>query len=92
MEFNKIKHNKEASFNLIHTNLASIAKHHNLQLTLPLLKTKFDFIGITEHKINKEKNTPISNIDIPGYQAFLYDYLETTHGRTGFYIKKLSGF
>ena len=38
-EINKIKHNKEASFNLIHTNLASIAKHHdNLQLTSSLLK------------------------------------------------------
>ena len=63
-EFNQINHNKEASFNLIHTNLASIAKHHDdLQLTLSLLKTKFDVIGITEHKIKKD--TQISNIDIP---------------------------
>ena len=71
-EFNRISQNKEASFNLIHTNLASIAKHHDdLQVTtLSLLKTKFDVIGITEHKINKEINTPISNIDIPGYQPF----------------------
>ena len=85
-EFNQINHNKEASFNLIHTNLASIAKHHDdLQLTLSLLKTKFDVIGITEHKIKKD--TQISNIDIPGYQPFVFDCSDTSHGGTGFYIK-----
>ena len=29
----------------------------------------------------------ISNIDIPGYQPFVFDCSETTHGGTGFYIK-----
>ena len=65
---------------------ASIAKHHDdLQLTLSLLKTKFDVIGITEHKIMKD--TQISNIDIPGYQPFVFDCSDTSHGGTGFYIK-----
>ena len=86
-EFNRISRNKEASFNLIHNNLASITKHHDLQLTLSLLQTKFDVIGITEHKISKEINTPISNIDIPGYQPFVFDCSDISHGGTGFYIK-----
>ena len=77
-EFNRISH-KEFSFNLIHTNLASIAKH---QLTLSLLKTKFDIIGITENKIRKVNDSPVSNIDIPGYQP---DCSDTSHGSTGFY-------
>ena len=68
-EFNQINHNKEASFNLIHTNLASIAKHHDdLQLTLSLLKTKFDVIGITEHKIKKDMQ--ISNIEYTRVSTF----------------------
>ena len=88
IEFNRIRHNKEASFNLIHTNLASITKHHDdLQLTSSLLKTKFDVIGITEHKIIKGITTPISNIDIPGYQLFVFDCSDTSHGGTGFYVK-----
>ena len=54
-EFNQIKHNSEFSFNILNTNLASISKHcDELQLTLSLLKTKFDVVGITEHKIQKE--------------------------------------
>ena len=58
----------------------------SVELTLSLLKTKFDIIGITEHKI-KEFNTPISNIDIPGYQPFVFDCSDTSHGGTGFFIK-----
>ena len=88
LEFNQIKHNMDSSFNLIHTNLASISKHHDdLELTLSLLKTKFDIIGITEHKIKKENENPITNIDIPGYQSFVFDCSETSHGGTGLYIK-----
>ena len=37
LEFNQINHNMESSFNLIHTNLASIYKHHdNLQQCLKI--------------------------------------------------------
>ena len=46
-----------------------------------------DVIGITEHKIIKEINIPIANIDIPGYQPFVFDCSDTFHGGTGFYIK-----
>ena len=52
-----------------------------------MLKTKFDIIGITEHKIKKENENPITNIDIPGYQSFVFDCSETLHGGTGLYIK-----
>ena len=42
---------------LFHTNLDSINKHFDdMQNILSCLKTKFDIIGITEHKI-KEHNT-----------------------------------
>ena len=67
-EFNQISHNQEFSFNLLHTNLASISKHcDELQLTLSLLKTKLDVIGITEHKIQKENIASTTNIEIPGF-------------------------
>ena len=62
-EFNRISHNKEASFSLIHTNLASITKHHDdLQLTLSLLKTKFDVIGVLLSIKLKKSLTPQSRI------------------------------
>ena len=87
-EFNQISHNQEFSFNLLHTNLASISKHcDELQLTLSLLKTKFDVIGVTEHKIQKENIASTTNIEIPGFHPFVFDCSDTTHSGTGFYIK-----
>ena len=87
-ELNQISHNHNLSFKLLHTNLASISKHcDDLQLTLSLLKTKFDIIGISEHKIQKGNDASISNIDIPGFHPFLFDCSDTTHGGTGLYIK-----
>ena len=87
-ELNQIYHNHNLSFKLLHTNLASILKHcDDLQLTLSLLKTKFDIIGISEHKIQKGNDASISNIDIPGFHPFVFDCSDTTHGGTGLYIK-----
>ena len=87
-EFNQINHNHEHSFKLLHTNLASISKHYDdLQLTLSLLKTKFDIIGITEHKIQQGNVACISHIDIPGFHPFVFDCSDTTHGGTRLYIK-----
>ena len=89
-ELNQINHNHDLSFKLLHTNLASISKHcDDLQLTLSLLKTKFDIIGISEHKIQKGNDASISNIDIPGFHPFVFDCSDTTHGGTGLYIKNL---
>ena len=86
LEFNQINHHCEFSFKMLHTNLASISKHwDDLQLTLSLLKTKFDVIGITEHKIQKDKIASISNIDIPGFHSFVFDCSDTSG--TGLYIR-----
>ena len=71
----------------LHTNIASLGKHiDELMLTLSLLKNEFHIIAITEHKIRRGVNT-IVNIDIPGYKPFIFDYTETRHGETGFYVK-----
>merc|ERR1712208_182516 len=58
----------------------------DLRTVLSRLKFNFDVIGISEHKIRKG-TAPSNNIDIAGYNEFLFDPTETTHGGTGFYIK-----
>ena len=50
------------------------------------MKYNFDVIGISEHKITKEK-LPSNNITLPGYEEFIYEPTGTTHGGAGFYIK-----
>ena len=50
------------------------------------MKFNFDVIGISEHKI-REGMTTSNNIDIAGYNEFIFDTTETTCGGTGFYIK-----
>ena len=58
----------------------------DLKLILSWLSFKFNIIGISEHKIRKD-TLPSSNILIPGYEEFIFEPTETTHGGTGFYIK-----
>ena len=51
----------------MHVNIASLNAHiDDLRTVLTRLKTNFDVIGISEHKINKD-NLPSNNIDLPGY-------------------------
>ena len=50
------------------------------------LKSSFDVIGISEHKI-RENSSPSNNIDIQGYQEFDYLPTETYFGGTSFYVK-----
>ena len=45
-----------------------------------------DIIGISEHKI-KKGDVPTANVDIPGYETFLYEPTESSHGGTGLYLK-----
>ena len=56
----------------------------DLRLVLSRLNYKFDIIGISEHKIN---SSPSNNIDLIGYNPFIFEPTQTTHGGTGFYIK-----
>ena len=86
-QFNSLKFDVPSSFGLFHANVASLNKHiDDLRHILSRLKYKFDVIGISEHKIRKD-TVPSSNISIPGYDNFIFEPTETTHGGTGFYIK-----
>ena len=58
-----------------------------LDLIISLLEYKFDIIGISEQKI-KKGDVPTANVDIPGYETFVYKPTDFSHGGTGFYLKK----
>ena len=54
------------------------------------MEPTIDIIGITEHKIKKDKDDkciPPSNIVIGGYEGFRFEPTGTTHGGAGLYIK-----
>ena len=85
--FNSIRPDKSSSFGIFHVNIASLNKHFDdLQELLSRLTYEFDIIGISEHKISKDK-LPSNNIILPGYDEFIFEPTGTTHGGTGFYIK-----
>ena len=85
-QLNLLKPDISSSFGLLHVNTASLNAHiDDLKTVLARLKFNFGIIGISEHKICKDM-TP-NNIDIPGYNEFIFEPTETTHGGTGFYIK-----
>ena len=50
------------------------------------LKNGFYIIATTEYKIRRGVDTTV-NIDITGYKTFIFDFTETSHGGTGFYVK-----
>ena len=86
-KFNSMKIDVPSCFGLFHANIASLNLHiDDLKLILSRLSFKFNIIGISEHKIRKD-TLPSSNISIPGYEEFIFEPTETTHGGTGFYIK-----
>ena len=86
-DFNKIKPDKSSSFGLAHVNIASLDAHiDDLRTVLCRLKSSFDVIAISEHKIRKD-SLPSNNIEIQGYQEFDYVPTETCFGGTGFYVK-----
>ena len=91
-KFNKIKYDKESSFGMLHVNIASLNLHiDDLRSVLSRLKPDIDIIGITEHKIKKDKDDkvipPSNNIEIGGYEEFEFEPTGTTHGGAGLYIK-----
>ena len=86
-KLNALKPNK-SSFGIFHVNIASLNAHfEDLHDVLSRLKIDFDVIGISEHKIKKDF-TALNNISLPGYNEFIFEPTETTHGGTGFYIKQ----
>ena len=92
-EFNSLEIEVSSSFNLCHVNIASLDNHiGDLRIVLSRLKHKFDIIGISEHKIN---SSPSNNIDLIGYNEFIFEPTETTHGAHGgtvFLIKENINF
>ena len=86
-DFNtKTKHDLNSSLRMGHTNIASISKHiDDLYIALSMLKVNFHIIGITEHKI-QNKMGPIVNLDLEGFQPFIYDVTKTSYGGTGFFL------
>ena len=84
-DFNSLKFDLPSTFSLCHVNIASLDRHiDDLRLALSRFNHNFDVIGISEHKIKKDSE-PASNIDIVGYS---FESTSTSHGGTGFYIKK----
>ena len=85
---NSLKIDVPSSFGVFHVNIASLDKHiDDLNQVLSHLKYNYDVIGISEHKIKKDCQ-PSNNINITGYEPFIFEPTETTHGGTGFYIKQ----
>ena len=89
-ELNSLEIDLSTSIKLAHVNIASLDYHiDDLKLVLSRLKLKFDIIGISEHKI---KSSSSVNIELDGYHNFIFQSTNTTHGGTGFYIKKEINF
>ena len=87
-QLNSLELDVPSSFGLLHLNIASLDKHFDdLRLVLSKLNYKFDIIGISEHKIFKD-SSPSVNINLAGYNEFIFEPTETSHGGTGFYVKK----
>ena len=92
-EFKNANFNTPTNFSLCHLNIALLDLHiDDLRLTLTQLKHKFNVIGITEHKIKTKIAKACSNIDIPGFNKFLFTPTSTTHGGTGFYVRNDTDF
>ena len=86
-QLNSLKPDKLSSFGLLHVNIASLDAHID-DLKTVLSRSKFNFdIGVSDHKI-KNDCSPSNNIEKTEYNDFDFEPTGTTHGGTGFYIKK----
>ena len=79
-DFVNSKFNKTKNFSIFHLNIHSIQRHiEQLRTLLLLLDFKFDFIAITESKI--QTNTiPSVSIDIEGYDTPAFCHTDATKG------------
>ena len=91
-KFNKIKMDRNSSLGMIHANIASLNSHiDDLRDLLARLDFTFDVIGISEHKIKKDRQ-PSNNINLVGYNEFIFEPSGTACGGTGFYINEKHDF
>ena len=91
-KFRNKKIDQKSSFGLFHANIASLNAHvDDLRDLLGRLDFSFDVIGISEHKIQKNQK-PSNNIDLQGYNEFVFEPTETNFGGTGFFINEKHDF
>ena len=77
--------NDEKNLSILHMNIASLAKHKDeFETALNLLNYKFDIIGLTETKLQKDI-TPNYCFDLEGYKSY-YTSTEASKGGTILYI------
>ena len=87
-DFSKQKFKPEKSFSIFHINIHSIDLHiEELRVALQLLDFKFDFICISESKINYDQPQSKFDISLDGYQAPLSTPTEATKGGVLLYAK-----
>ena len=87
-DFRKQKFKPEKSFSIFHINIHSIDLHiEELRVALQLLDFKFDFICISESKINYDQPQSKFDISLDGYQDPLSTPTEATKGGVLLYAK-----
>ena len=86
-EFESKKFNSDKTFSILHHNIHSIELHiEQLRIILEMLNFKFDFICLSESKI-QNGSEPKINIDIQGYQPPVGMSTESTKGGVLLYVR-----
>ena len=86
-DFSTSKFNSEKSFSIFHLNIHSIELHiEELQIILEMLDFEFDFLCITESKL-QQYTEPRVNIEIKGYQSPVGTPTDATKGGVLIYVK-----
>ena len=71
-KFNSLSIDSNSSFSVCHINIASLSKHFDdLQYVMSQLKSPFNVIGISEHKITNSSG-PVDNLNLDGYNKFIF--------------------
>ena len=87
-EFRKQKFNPDKSFSIFHLNIHSIDLHiEELRVALQLLDFRFDFICISESKIERDSPQTQTDICLEGYQDPISTPTESTKGGVLLYAK-----
>ena len=87
-EFRHQKFNPDKSFSIFHLNIHSIDLHiEELRVALQLLDFRFDFICISESKIEKDQAQTQTDISLEGYQSPISTPTESTKGGVLLYAK-----
>ena len=86
-DFLKSKFKENKTFSILHLNIHSVEAHiEELRIILHMLNFKFDFICLSESKIQKHHNPKI-DINIEGYQEPVGTPTEAKKGGVLIYIK-----